>query len=76
MADYKNSKGGKLGDSGAKHPKGDTGKLLHNGLNEQAPCTGAPKDYGMDNMSDVKNQKPMSTPRKGVTEKGKKFTIC
>lgn len=50
-------------------------KLLENGLNEQTPCTGAPKEYGMDNMSDKKNQKPMATPKKNVSEKGKNFTV-
>lgn len=51
-------------------------KLLDNGLNEQAPISGDPKNYGMDNMSDKKNQKPMSTPKEKVSEKGKSFTIC
>ena len=51
-------------------------KLLHNGLNEQTPMSGDPKTYGMDNMSDKKNQKPMPTPKQSVTEKGKKMTIC
>jgi len=50
-------------------------KLLDNGLNEQTPCTGDPKSLGMDNMSDAKNQKPMATPKKSVSEKGKNFTI-
>lgn len=52
------------------------GASLVKGLSEQTPCTGSPAEYGMDNKSDAKNQKPMSTPKKGVTEKGKKFTIC
>ena len=51
-------------------------KLLHNGLNEQAGVSGDPKKYGMDNMSDKKNQKPLPTPRQKVAEKGKNFTIC
>ena len=72
---YKPPKGDK-GDKGAKHPKGDTGKLLDNGLNYQKPCDKDPGYYGMDNMDDQKNQKPMPQPRMPVTEKGKKFTIC
>ena len=50
-------------------------KLLDNGLNEQNPIGHDPKQFGMDNMSDKKNQKPMPTPRQGVSEKGKSFTI-
>jgi len=49
--------------------------LLKNGLNEQTPISGDPKADGMDNMSDKKNQKPLPTPKKGVSEKGKNFTI-
>jgi len=51
-------------------------KLLDNGLNEQSPITQDLKSEGMDNMSDKKNQKPMATPKKSVSEKGKDFTIC
>lgn len=51
-------------------------KLIHNGLNEQNAIKGEPKTYGMDNMSDKKNQKPEPTPKKSVSEKGKSFTIC
>ncbi len=61
-------------ETGFKHPW--EGKLLDDGLTGRDPVTGAPKEYGMDNLSDKKNQKPMSTPRKPVTGKGKDFTIC
>jgi len=51
-------------------------KLIHNGLNEQTPIKGEPAKYGMDNKPDSKNQKPVATPKKTVSEKGKSFTIC
>lgn len=51
-------------------------KLLDNGLNEQTPISSDPKADGMDNASDMKNQKPLPNPKKKVTEKGKSFTIC
>ncbi|MBW2632157.1 MAG: hypothetical protein JRC90_10470 [Deltaproteobacteria bacterium] len=51
-------------------------KLLDNGLNEQSTISEDPGKYGMDNMSDKKNQKPEPTPRQKVSEKGKSFTIC
>jgi len=51
-------------------------KLLHNGLNEQNGMSEDPKKYGMDNMSDKQNMKPMPTPKEKVSEKGKNFTIC
>ncbi len=50
--------------------------LLKKGLSHQEPIKGDPAKYGMDNMSDKKNQKPLGTPRQSVEEKGKKFTIC
>jgi len=49
-------------------------KLLTNGLNEQGAINPDPKADGMDNQG--KDQKPMPTPRKSVSEKGKKFNIC
>ena len=50
--------------------------LLKKGLSHQSEITGDPAKYGMDNMSDKKNQKPLSTPRQSVDKNGKKFTIC
>lgn len=52
----------------------NSNKLLHNGLNEQNKMDEDPKKYGMDNKG--KDQKPMSTPKQSVSEKGKNFTIC
>ncbi len=49
-------------------------KLLKNGLNEQGAINPDPKADGMDTKG--KDLKPMPTPRKSVSEKGKKFTVC
>jgi len=50
--------------------------LLSHGLNERKAMSEDPKTYGMDNMPDPKNQKPMATPKENVSAKGKNFTIC
>ena len=59
-------------EGGSKHPY--EGKLLDSGLSGREACTGSPGSFGMDNKG--KDQKPMSTPRKGVTAKGKDFSVC
>jgi hypothetical protein len=51
-------------------------ELLKNGMTEQSTISEDPGKYGMDNMADTKNQKPMPTPKQKVAEKGKSFTIC
>ena len=50
-------------------------ELLKKGLSERETCDADPKSLGMDNMPDKKGQKPMPTPKKSVSEKGKNFNI-
>lgn len=63
---------GKSAAGGSKHPHEKT--LLDSGLSSREPIDSSPGASGMDNKG--KDMKPMPTPRKSVTGKGKDFTIC
>jgi len=58
-------------EGGSSHPH--EGKLLDSGLSSR-DTIGTPGEYGMDHKG--KDMKPMPTPRKKVTGKGKDFNIC